>query len=177
MNLKDNISKGRFGNVRSSIGIILLHPFLFPLFSSLDLMNDKQFREEATKLKAFAVLRYIVFQKEEVSECSVHFLKFLCGLDPSLFIPKLEEVTINDIEEIEACLQAFIAHWSVLKQTSVASLRRSFLQREGIWKCDAEQVNIYCETSPFDILLDYYPWNLGIVKIPWLQPLFYVSFT
>ena len=52
----------------SITGIIILHPLLFPLFKELGLMMDTQFRDEAAQRKAFAVLHYIVFEKENVAE-------------------------------------------------------------------------------------------------------------
>jgi hypothetical protein len=73
------------------------------------------------------------------------------------------------LQEAGDLLAAAIAQWSILKNTSVEGLREGFLQRGG--KLFSKNGNLWLqvEKNAIDILLDYLPWNLGIIKLPWLK--------
>ena len=100
----------------------------------------------------------------------------LCAFEPSVVIQHTEDLSIEEINIVQECLDAFIKHWKTLKQTSIQSLRTAFFQRQGEFIIAQDMLRINCAYSPFDILLDQYPWNLGVIKLPWIQPLIYVSF-
>ena len=60
---------------------------------------------------------------------------------------------------------------------SISALRHNFLQRSGFWKIKNDQVILQLEKSSIDIILKTYPvpWNLSIVKFPWLKKLIVVE--
>lgn len=159
----------------SSMGIIMLHPFFVPLFNELGLLKEDQFINSDARLKAFAVLRYIVFGNEDIAAQPEVFLKFLCGIEATSFIQEIMPLSDEVIRMIHECLQSFVAHWPALKNTSVESLRTFFFQRQGSLNKEGDLIAIKLEGSGIDILLDQYPWNLSILKLPWIKPLLYVS--
>ncbi len=159
----------------ATTGIIILHPFLVPLFDELGLLKEEQFLNSFARLKAFAVLHYITFGNESVPAQSEVFFKFLCGIEPTDFIQEVVALSDEEIKMIRECLTAFLAHWSALKNTSVQSLRTYFFQRKGSLSKDGARIKIHLEGSAMDILLDQYPWNLSVIKLPWIKPLLYIS--
>lgn len=156
-------------------GIIILHPFLVPLFNELGLLEEEQFVNSVARLKAFAVLHYIAFGSERVTGQSGAFLKFLCGIQSIEFIEETAVLTEEETGMIRECLAAFLAHWPALKNVSVDGLRTSFFQREGNFTKEEDRIEVYIAGSSIDILLDQYPWGLSIIKLPWMEPLLYVS--
>ncbi len=78
--------------------------------------------------------------------------------------------------EGEQLLEAAIRHWGKLGSSSPDGLRQGFLRRSGKlsyrpfdgWLLQVEQ-------SGIDILLDYLPWGLSIVKLPWMPELLHVE--
>ena len=156
-------------------GIIILHPFLVPLFNELGLLEEGQFMNSVARLKAFAVLHYIAFGNERINGQSGAFLKFLCGIRSTESIEAIAVLTKEETGTIGECLAAFLAHWPALRNVSVEGLRTSFLQRAGKFTKEQDRIEVYVSGSAIDILLDRYPWSLGIIKLPWIEPLLYVS--
>jgi hypothetical protein len=72
-------------------------------------------------------------------------------------------------------LSEVIRHWSVLKNTSVAGLRETFLQREGRISPAANGWKLQIERKTVDVLLGKLPWGIGIIKLPWMNELMYVD--
>ena len=58
---------------------------------------------------------------------------------------------------------------------AVEALREGFLQRVGKLVNRNDRLVLFMETSAIDVLLDYLPWNLSIIKLPWLKDLLYVE--
>jgi hypothetical protein len=74
----------------------------------------------------------------------------------------------EEIEQIDALLQSVIEHWAVLKNTSPEGLRESFLQREGRLVFQNDQWELTVQKQAHDILLDYLPWNISMVRLLWM---------
>ncbi len=163
-------------DIRSSgVGIILLHPFFIPLFTQQNLLRGEQFISNDARWKAFKVLQYITSGNNSAAEGSELFLKLLCGVTSSVAISEMEALSGEEMDEIQECLESFIAQWPGLRNTSMDSLRSSFFQRQASLSIDGDRIKIYLEGSPIDILLDQYPWNVSIIKLPWMKSLLHVS--
>ena len=95
----------------------------------------------------------------------------------------LEEAMVYDgvlltvAEESEALdmLQAAIGQWEFLGNTSVAAFRKGFLDREARIVISEQRISFRMETKGIDVLLDRLPWNLSLVKFPWLQKIINVE--
>ena len=72
---------------------------------------------------------------------------------------------------LSACLQ----HWEKLKGSSADSLRNTFLKRRGRMEEKDEAYQLHVEGSGTDVLLDYLPWSLSFIRLPWLKQAIYVS--
>lgn len=155
-------------------GLILLHPFIKELFKSCKLLENDNITLRDKEL-ATHLLHYIAANKECDYEHSMLFEKFLCGL-PIQFPIKREIIIPDEYKvEVEKMLKAASNHWGSLKSSSTNLLRNEFLQRQG--KLDFRDSNprLYIERKTQDILLDSIPWNISIVKIPWIENLIYTE--
>jgi len=78
-------------------------------------------------------------------------------------------LTDADRDEAHGLLQATIAHWQALRQSSIAAVRASFLQRPGLVKFDDNGWRLQVQPGPFDVLLQRLPWSAAVVKLPWMN--------
>jgi len=86
-----------------------------------------------------------------------------------------EELTTEYIIEADGLLEAAIAQWEILQNTSVSGLREGFLQRPGMLFSKNGDFYLRIEKSSIDVLLDYLPWNLGMIMLPWMKILLRVE--
>ena len=85
-----------------------------------------------------------------------------------MIIPHLPE---GFKQESEALLQSVIAHWGVIKNTSLEGLRESFLQREGKLSFNNNEWYLQVEQKAFDMLLRELPWTIQMIRLPWMKHL------
>ncbi len=163
------------GVLAADAGLILLNPFLPRLFESTGIVASNNRDLPADSLpRAAALLNWLATGRETVFEFELTLSKVLLGLTPDDSLPVdaglLSQV---DRDEGDAMLAAVIEHWSALRQTSIAGLRASFLQRRGMLRDDDRGWRLQMETESFDVLLGQLPWGLTVVKLPWMtKPIF-----
>jgi hypothetical protein len=116
--------------------------------------------------------------------------KLLCGASPETLLAPDSGPEPARQAELEGLLQALIAHWAALGQTSPQALRESFLQRGGrlVQETQAESVEgpegrreeparwrLRVEGRAFDVLLDRLPWSYGLIRLPWMSAVLHVD--
>lgn len=162
---------GKDGDQRvliGSAGLVILAPFLPAFFKSLGWLEEAYLTQPARSVSA---LHYVLSGNDAADEIGLVFEKILCGLPvrQSLDLPCL--LSEAEKEEATALLQSVIQHWSMLKSTSPDGLRHNFLQREGRLLFKAGQWELTVQKQTHDILLDYLPWTIGMIKLPWMKTL------
>ena len=162
------------GIFADNAGVVLLHPFLTSLFNRLSLINDRLFVSEDSKQRALYILNYLATGNEDPEEYQLVVPKFLLGYPIDDFITP---VMLNESEKREAnyLLEAAIEKWSILGNTSISTLQGSFLQRKGKLYSKDGKVYLQVEPASIDMLLDHLPWNLGILKLPWMKEILRVE--
>jgi hypothetical protein len=150
-------------------GVVILHPFLLPLFTELGLVEGKRFTGEEAQQKAVLVLHYLVTGAEAAEEYQLVLQKLLCGLSLESVVRAAVPLTYHEKEECENVLQAVTSHWKPLNHTSVEGLRTSFLQREGQLAPSETGWRLYIEKKTVDVLLDRMPWGISMIKLPWME--------
>jgi hypothetical protein len=103
-------------------------------------------------------------------------IKVLLGLRPeAVVLTPAGTLGAADRDEVDALLHSVIEHWQVLKHTSIAGLRGSFLQRRGLLAAIDGGWCLRVEPDSFDMLIDRLPWALGPVKLPWMTTLLFTE--
>jgi hypothetical protein len=168
-----NITKWYMKNT----GLIIVHPFLPQLFKYLDYLDDKnQFKNEQIIWKTVYLLHYMATgQVGNINEADLAMSKILSGMPIENPIPSDVILSENEINYADEVLQVIISRWDKLGKTSNNGLRNTFLQRKGILEEKNEAFQLAVETSGTDILLDYIPWNISVIKLPWVKNIIYVS--
>jgi hypothetical protein len=157
-------------------GLILLWPYLAPLFRALEWMDKKDFVSEEARLHAVRLLHFVATGDEsEPEEQSLSVCKLLAGMDPSDPVPVHLALTEAQREEADGMLQAVIANWTALRKTSPAGLRRSFLQRTGVLRFDDQGWMLHVQRETLDVLLDRIPWGFSTIRLSWLKKMIFVE--
>jgi hypothetical protein len=155
-------------------GLVLLHPFISHFFAAVgvNVTGEKALAAEVIP-RAAALLHFLATGTEEIYEYELDLIKVLLGLAPDAPLLVAEGlIQSGDREEASAMLQSVIRYWRALKNTSIAGLRSSFLQRPGLLRQAEEGWRLHVEPQAFDLLLNYLPWAISIVKLPWMpQPI------
>ena len=99
----------------------------------------------------------------------------MCGLQPEEVINTEILLEAGTLTECESLLTAVIENWSILRNTSVESLRETFLIRTGKLSAVDGGWLLQVEQKPFDMLLGHLPWGIGIVKMPVMSEIIFVE--
>jgi|GEM_PF-1479033 len=153
-------------------GLILLAPFLPAFFARLGLLEAGLLQDGS---HGISLLRYLVFGAGDFDEMEVPLEKVLCGLALSESLEKGRQLSAFEKQEADSLLASVITHWEVLKNTSPNGLRYNFLQREGRLAFKENLWEVAVQKQSHDILLDYLPWSISMIKLPWMPQLLAVK--
>lgn len=156
-------------------GLILLHAFLPSLFKKLQWTSEGKFLGPEYQQKGIYLLHWLATGEPHAPEYELVMPKFLCTYPLQQLIPTDIELKANEREEGNNMLAAVIQHWEVLKKTSVDGLRQGFLQRNGKLFSNNDKTWLHVENGSIDMLLDHLPWNLSMIKLPWMNEILRVE--
>jgi len=157
----------------ANAGLVLFNPFLPHFLERLGLLTTDEDgipRVAGTEAASRAVhlLQHLVDGRCDRPETTLVLNKLLCGL--ALSVPVLRAIE-PDAAELAVCdgmIQAVIGNWPIIRNTSPAGLRETFLQREGRLQRDGERWTLQVQRKTVDILTDQIPWNRSIVYHRWM---------
>jgi len=156
-------------------GLVIASTYIPMLFQRLKLTDGNKFVDIQAQHQAIFCLQWMTNHTASAPEYQLLLNKVLCGVAPSWPIP--QQVSLPDGAEtvIDGLLTAIIAHWKALRNTSIAGLHSTFIQREGLLIDTPEhwQLNIF--PAAFDMLLDQLPWRYQTIKYPWMDKPLFVS--
>lgn len=165
--------EAREGIYLDNAGLVLLHPFLPQLFSSLRIaVDDRLVRPE----RALCLLHYLATGQTVAPEYALVLPKILCHVPFDWPVESDVELTTAEQEEAVALLESVIRHWEALRNTSPDGLRGTFLMRPGkvVVREDGDWV-LQVEANTADILLDQLPWGISMIKLPWMRTMLWVE--
>ena len=156
-------------------GLVILWPFMQGFFETLGLLADRQFPDENARGRAVLLTAHLCNGADEWDEHQLLLGKLLCGCP--LFEPIETRIAISDAEREESrvLLESVIAHWAMLKSTSIDGFRVAFLRREGMLTACDQGWKLQVARAAHDLLLDKLPWGFGLVLLPWMERPLYVE--
>jgi len=156
-------------------GLVLLNPFFTTYFNRLGMLENDLFINHEARMRAVHLLQYLVDGASDNPEPLLVLNKLLCSIPVEE--PVIPGITLTEQEKrvSEELLNAVISRWDKLKNTSVAGLQNSFLQRDGAlyFKDDAWRLKV--EPRGYDVLLQTLPWSIGTIKTPLRHNVLYVE--
>jgi len=74
----------------------------------------------------------------------------------------------DEIALSESLLIGVISNWERMENSSPLALQESFFQRVGTLQFKEEHIELTVERRGIDVLLQGIPWNISILKFPWM---------
>lgn len=156
-------------------GVVLVHPFLPALFKRLQCVKEGKFTDSDSQQKSLCLINYLATGNVKAEEHQLTVAKILCNWPLAMPVEKDIELSKDELSEAENMLQALIEQWEVLKNTSPDGLRDGFLQRRGKFFTRNDRLYLRVENASLDVLLDQLPWNLNMIKLPWMKEILWVE--
>ena len=175
------MSEGRGGRQKEdsiyvkNAGLVLIHPFLLRFFSNLSLIENEEFISAESHQRALVLLHFLATGEMEVEEHALVTAKLLCGYPLHKPVQKQFDLTAEEKDECELLIKNIVGQWDILGNTTADGLRQGFLQREGKFSSEKGKQTLYIEPQAIDLLLDYIPWSISMVKLPWMNDILWIE--
>lgn len=150
-------------------GIVLLNNYIEMLIDRLELLEEKQFKDDNSQLSAVHYLQYVVTGLTKTEENLLPLNKVLCGLP--ITTPVMESITITEDQKklINGLINAAISHWPNVGDTSILGFRGNWLVRDGLLIEKEERWELTVEKRVYDLLIHKSPFSFSIIKYPWMK--------
>lgn len=154
-------------------GLVVLHPFLPQFFTALGIAQDEELLDTE---RALCLLHFLTTGQTTAPEYELILPKILCNVPIASPVAMNVQLTLDELDEAAALLEAVIRHWVALKNTGVDGLRGTFLMRSGkVVRQEDGDWHLTVENKAFDILMDRLPWGIGMIKLPWMERMLWVD--
>jgi hypothetical protein len=155
----------------NNAGLIILAPYMGVLFERCGLTNNGTFKDNEAEFKAIQLLDYAVTGETISGEHDLILQKILCGIPVQNPIDISVEISTDQKAIVDDLLVAITQQWPGLENSTIDSLRGSFLIRDGKLEEMEDSIYLKVEQKPFDVLLDRIPWNISSIKLSWMPKL------
>jgi len=159
----------------NNCGVVILHPFLKAYFADLNLLADSDFIDSEARARAVLLLNYLATGKADAAEFDLTLQKVLCGYPLEDTLEASIQLTDKEKTESDNLLNAVIDYWPPLKNTSIAGLRSTFLQRNGNLELKESGWLLKVEQKTVDILLGKLAWGFSTIRLPWMKKMLSVD--
>lgn len=156
-------------------GLVLLHAFLPRLLEYCGWLRENEFVNDEAKNRAVYALHYLAAGDEEAPEYVLMLPKLLCGISLESTLESALPLTDAEKAACDEMLTQVLAHWKVLRNTSLTGLREAFLWRQGKLFSTGEGWRLEVQRKTEDILMNRLPWGFSMIKFPWMPWLLSVS--
>ena len=155
--------------VIQNAGLIILWPFFFRLFDKCGFIIDKEFKDEESLQKGILLTQYLVTGSTEFNENELVLNKILCGAPQFMNVDVTLEVDEVYLDLCESLLKGVLKNWEKLSNSSVQTIRETFLIREGILRPVELDYKLNVIKGTFDMLIETIPWNISIIQTTFMK--------
>ncbi|MDC1012507.1 contractile injection system tape measure protein, partial [Flavobacteriaceae bacterium] len=155
--------------VIQNAGLIILWPFFFRLFDKCGFIIDKEFKDEESLQKGILLTQYLVTGSTEFNENELVLNKILCGAPQFMNVDVTLEFDEVYLDLCESLLKGVLKNWEKLSNSSVQTLRETFLIREGILRPVELDYKLNVIKGTFDMLIETIPWNISIIQTTFMK--------
>ena len=155
--------------VIQNAGLIILWPFFFRLFDKCGLLIDRKFKDDTSLQKGIILTQYLVTGSLEIHENELVLNKILCGAEQRTPVDVKLEIDEVELEICDSLLKGVLQNWQKLNNSSVETLRQTFLIREGILTPNELDYDLDIVKETFDMLLETIPWNISMIQTTFMK--------
>ena len=159
-------------------GLILTHPYLPTYMERLECLDENRLPPENAD-RAVHLLALLATGRADLPEHELALPKLLAGLPVNM--PVSRGFAASDEEKALATdlLSHLASQVPALVNTTPEALRETFLMRHGqiAPARDGSNLTLRVTKGPFDMLLDQVPWQISLIRLPWMQEALHVEWT
>lgn len=163
----------------SNAGLVLVAPYLPALFERLGLLTEGEGGPRAIGIEAQSravhLLQYLADGRMDAPGAELALNKLLGGIPIAQPIEPAIVATEDELAICNSLLEAVIGNWTMIRNTSPAGLRDTFLQREGRLLHSDERWDLTVQRKTVDVLVDHLPWSFSLVYQRWMAEPLHVS--
>ena len=153
----------------NNAGLIIFWPFLTRLFEQLNLVENGLFISKSARNRAIYLLQYMVNNTTDNPEFELVLNKILVGMPISEHLDPIENLSLEEKNMTVSLINGLIANWEKVRDASPAAIQETFVQREGFLLIKEENMHLKINKKGVDVLLMSIPWNLSLIKLPWME--------
>ena len=150
-------------------GLILIWPFLTRLFEQLEMVKNGAFINPSTKYRAIYLLQYLACSAIDYPEYELVLNKILVGMPIQDHLSPIEILSPEETNMATSLIKGLIQNWGKVQHSSMQGIQETFLQREGILSLNRTSNKLTISKKTVDILVAAIPWNLTLIKLPWME--------
>jgi hypothetical protein len=163
----------------ANAGLVIAGVFLPQFFILLDVLEEKptggsRVRPEAVS-RAVHLLQYLVDERTDTPEPLLSLNKVLCGVPLAVPVDRDIEMTVRERELCDSLLEGLREQWTMVKGSSIAAIRETFLQREGRLDHLSTGWHLQVQRKTVDELMNSMPWPISTIAHSWMPEPLYVT--
>ena len=150
-------------------GLVLLWPYFSRLFATLKYTENNKFITEESQHKAIHLLQFIANGNTSAPENELLLNKVFCAYPITEPIPFSMDFSEHELKVAESLMMGAIKNWPKMNTLTPASLRGTFLNREGTLVEEEEKWIVTVKKQTYDVLLKSVPWNFTFINLSWMS--------
>ncbi|MCB0464245.1 MAG: hypothetical protein KDC78_01030 [Aequorivita sp.] len=150
-------------------GVIIAWPFLTRFFEQLRMLENGAFINSESRNRGAYLIQQLVYNHIDFPEHELVLNKLLVGMPIEDQLEPITELTQEEKDLAVSLLNGLIQNWDKLGSTSIVGLQEAFMQRDGVIGMKADSNTLSVEKRGVDVLLQTIPWNINLIKLPWME--------
>ncbi|SRX73811.1 contractile injection system tape measure protein [Aequorivita antarctica] len=176
LNLKNNNLQEMEDEIYiNNSGLIIVWPFLPRFFEQLDMLENGEFINSENRNRGVYLIQQLVYNQIDFPEHELVLNKLLVGMPIEDQLEPITELTQQEKDLAESLLNGLIQNWDKIKNTTIEGVQETFLQRNGILKIEEDRSKLRVEQTGVDVLMQTIPWNISLIKLPWMENPLYID--
>lgn len=150
-------------------GLVLVWPFLTRFFEHLSLLENGKFLDEESRNRGVYLLQNLAYNRTNYPEYELVLNKLLVGMPVYEHLSPFINLSEEEKELTRSLMNGVISNWDKMKNSSIEGLQETFIQREGVLRFKKENTTLIINKKGVDVLLDTIPWNISLIRLPWME--------
>ena len=152
----------------NNAGLIIFWPFLTRLFEQLGMVENGVFLDSSHRNRALHLLQYLAYAQIDYPEYELVLNKTLVGMPIQDYAIPIESLHKEEENMATSLMNGLIQNWPKVQNSSIEGIQETFIQREGVLSLLSENYKLMIPKKGVDVLVESIPWNLSLVKLPWM---------
>lgn len=154
--------------VINNAGLVLYWPFLTQFYERLALLKDGEFVDNESRNRAVYLLQYLAYNQTDFPKYKLVLNRLLVGMTLVDNLSSPIRLTNKEIEVSKSLMYGMINNWEKVKDSTPEGVQETFIKREGLLTIMEEKSELTIEKKGVDVLLDFLPWDISIIKLLWM---------